>query len=155
MTKSTVTVVALALTILAVTAAAFSPMHHHRHHNNVAFQRASRLQPQQPPLFMFSADDSSEQQGTVQKAVENNKLEVKALEMDSNNKEEEETSKNKQKQVRTFKNLSTGEIQELKIDVGAEASVSPFKMAWWAYGLVVYPFVLLADDVFHFLPKSS
>jgi hypothetical protein len=28
-------------------------------------------------------------------------------------------------------------------------------MDWWAYILFGFPFVLLADDAFHFLPKDG
>jgi hypothetical protein len=31
----------------------------------------------------------------------------------------------------------------------------PWKMDWWAYPLVGLPFLLLADDAFHFLPKDG
>lgn len=132
MTKSTV----VALLAILVVTAAFSPLHH-----NVAFQRASRLQ----PLFMFSADDSSSSEGA--KALET--LEANALEVDIG---KEEAPK---KKVPTFKNLSTGKVMELNVDVRADTTVSPFKLSWWAYGLVVYPFVLLADDAFHFLPSGD
>ena len=136
MTKTTVII--LTLTILAVTAvaaAAFtapSGMHHH----SVAFQRVWRFQ-QQPALFV-SANDISSSDSTAE--------DTKALEI------KEETPKTPTPR-QTFKNLSTGKIQELKIDVGASPT-NPFDMAWWAYAMVIIPFTLLANDVFHFLPKS-
>jgi hypothetical protein len=54
------------------------------------------------------------------------------------------------------KNLSKGEVIEVKWrDPAMEANISPFQMEWWAYFLVIFPFVLLANDFLHFLPTEG
>lgn len=48
-----------------------------------------------------------------------------------------------------------GEFKEVKwVDPAMSANTNPLVMDFWAYPLVLFPFVLLADDVFHFLPDS-
>jgi hypothetical protein len=59
------------------------------------------------------------------------------------------------KKKKQFTNLSTGQVLDLNVDIQQDMTVSPFHLEWWAYLFVAYPFILLADDVFHFLPNGS
>lgn len=61
------------------------------------------------------------------------------------------------KQTMMVKNLARGgEVTELGfVDPAMAANTNPFMMSWWAYPLFGFPFVLLADDAFHFLPKDG
>lgn len=46
-----------------------------------------------------------------------------------------------------------GEIKEVAwTDPAMRANTNPFEMSIWAYFLFGYPLVLLADDLFHFVP---
>ena len=48
-----------------------------------------------------------------------------------------------------------GEFKEVKWkDPAMSANTNPFEMSFWAYFLFGYPFLLLADDAFHFIPDS-
>ena len=51
-------------------------------------------------------------------------------------------------------NLATGKTNDAQW-VNPDAATPPTALSWWAYPLVIYPFVLLADDLFHFLPKGG
>ncbi|GKY92666.1 hypothetical protein MPSEU_000236600 [Mayamaea pseudoterrestris] len=54
------------------------------------------------------------------------------------------------------KDMNTGEIKEVKwVDPAMEANTRPWEMNWWAYPLTLFPFVLLLDDAFHFLPHNK
>jgi hypothetical protein len=54
------------------------------------------------------------------------------------------------------KDMNTGEIKEVKwVDPAMRANTRPWDMSWWAWILFGFPFVVLADDVFHFLPTEG
>mmetsp|Transcript_21409 Transcript_21409/g.25836 ORF Transcript_21409/g.25836 Transcript_21409/m.25836 type:complete len:137 (-) Transcript_21409:204-614(-) len=55
-------------------------------------------------------------------------------------------------------NLAKGEEFEIPDFVDPamiQASSNPFQMSWWAWIICGYPFIMLADDAFHFLPKGG
>mmetsp|Transcript_23404 Transcript_23404/g.34686 ORF Transcript_23404/g.34686 Transcript_23404/m.34686 type:complete len:145 (-) Transcript_23404:69-503(-) len=57
------------------------------------------------------------------------------------------------------KNLApnkAGEVRETKfVDEAMMANTDPSLVNWWAYVIVGLPALLLADDVFHFLPEDG
>jgi hypothetical protein len=69
--------------------------------------------------------------------------------------EEEEEEVEKPKAV--YQNLGRGGVmEEVKwVDPAMAANTNPFDMAWWAYLLFGFPFLLLANDAFHFLPTEG
>lgn len=134
MMKSTAAVVLF--TILSG-ASGFSPVINQK---AVAFSTASRLR----PIHMFSAGDDKPTEPAGAKPLETVEL-----------SEEVDVAESEVSVTKTFKNLSTGEISEMKVDVRSDPTVSPWTMDWWAYILVSYPFILLADDFFHFLPEGG
>jgi hypothetical protein len=139
MIKSTVcTLVA----ILAVSTA-FSPVQ-----QRVAFARAT-TRVLTTPLSMVMVDNSNSNDRGI-KPLES----VEAIESVTTTTTTTSTETPKQGK-RQFTNLSTGEISDLNVDIQQDMSVSPFHLEWWAYLFVAYPFILLADDVFHFLPNGS
>jgi hypothetical protein len=71
------------------------------------------------------------------------------------NVESATTATTTEENKKQFKNLSTGQVLDLNVDIQQDMTVSPFHLEWWAYLFVAYPFILLADDVFHFLPNGS
>ena len=56
-----------------------------------------------------------------------------------------------------YKNLARGgQMEEVKwVDPAMTANTNPFEMSWWAYILFGFPFMLLANDAFHFLPTDG
>jgi hypothetical protein len=53
------------------------------------------------------------------------------------------------------KNMNTGEIREVKwVDPAMKANTNPFRLEWWGY-IFILPFILLADDLLHFLPTEG
>jgi hypothetical protein len=56
-----------------------------------------------------------------------------------------------------YANLSKGEdAKEVNwVDPAMAANTNPFLMSWWAYALFGFPFILLADDAFHFIPTEG
>jgi len=54
------------------------------------------------------------------------------------------------------RNMNTGEIKEVQwVDDAMQAHTNPLAMSWWAYPLFGFPFILLANDAFHFLPEDG
>mmetsp|Transcript_76718 Transcript_76718/g.153957 ORF Transcript_76718/g.153957 Transcript_76718/m.153957 type:complete len:141 (-) Transcript_76718:75-497(-) len=54
----------------------------------------------------------------------------------------------------TSVNVLTGETP-VWVDNAAGANVQWYNLSWWGYLILVYPAVLFADDVFHFLPEGG
>lgn len=49
-----------------------------------------------------------------------------------------------------------GEATEVKwVDPAMRANTNPLEMNIWAYPLFGFPFVLLLNDAFHFIPKEG
>jgi hypothetical protein len=49
-----------------------------------------------------------------------------------------------------------GESKEVEwVDPAMAANTNPFLMSWWSYLLLGFPFMLLADDAFHFIPTEG
>ena len=54
------------------------------------------------------------------------------------------------------KDMNTGEVKEVKwVDPAMRANTRPWEMNWWAYIAFGFPFLVLADDFFHFLPEDG
>lgn len=55
------------------------------------------------------------------------------------------------------KNLAKGgEVKKVNFyDPAMAANTNPLQMEWWAYILVIFPFMLLANDFLHFLPTEG
>ena len=56
-----------------------------------------------------------------------------------------------------YANLGKGEeVKEVNwVDPAMAANTNPFLMSWWAYIFFGFPFILLADDAFHFIPHEG
>jgi hypothetical protein len=56
-----------------------------------------------------------------------------------------------------YKNLGKGgDSEEVNwVDPAMAANTNPLLMSWWAYIFFGFPFVLLADDAFHFIPSEG
>jgi hypothetical protein len=56
-----------------------------------------------------------------------------------------------------YKNLARGgQMEEVQwVDPAMAANTNPLDMSWWAYLLFGMPFMLLANDAFHFLPEDG
>jgi hypothetical protein len=89
--------------------------------------------------FMFSADD---------KPVQSLKTVDEPEDITAMNSEEESEGM-------MVKNMNTGEMQRVKwVDPAMGANTDGTLMSWWGY-LFAIPFMLIANDVFHFLPADT
>lgn len=102
------------------------------------------------PLNMFNADGDGDKTAADQTA----KPLEEATPLESTSATE--TTKAPTPTGMVVKNLGKGgEETELNFyDPTMRANVSLFQMEWWAYLLVLYPFILLLNDAFHFLPQG-
>ena len=104
------------------------------------------------PLFMFSTDDKPQASGLSEvKPGET----ADALESTTALKDEDFKAPPSGAPKMMVKNRNTGELMEVEMNESFLAN-EKFEMNWWAWvGFVGLPVILLANDVFHFLPKDG
>ncbi|CAB9501458.1 expressed unknown protein [Seminavis robusta] len=110
------------------------------------------------PLFMFSAEDgkaSAEKSKGLSEVAPGESAdalqETTAMEATSI----EELASTPQKETMMVKNRNTGEMMEVEVNESYLANAK-LELNWWAWGLfVALPFILLANDVLHFIPADG
>lgn len=109
------------------------------------------------PLFMFSAEDgeksASASKGLAEVAPGDSAdaLQTKTME----ETEKEEAFKRPGAKTMMVKSRNNGELYEVEMNESFLANES-FEMNWWAWvGFVIFPLILLTNDVFHYLPKDG
>jgi len=96
------------------------------------------------PLHMFSADDKPSPLSEV--TAEDSKMEPTSM---------DESMASPSKPTMLVKNRNTGEMMEVEMNESFLAN-EKMEMSWWAWGgFVIFPVLLLSNDVFHFLPTDG
>lgn len=111
------------------------------------------------PIFMFSADDRAAAKPLTEikegDSVDVLKDTMSSVSTTSTKKEEQDPFKRPPAKTMTVKNRNTGEFYEVEVNESFLAN-EKFEMSWWAWvGFVIFPVVLLTNDVFHYLPKDG
>ena len=101
-------------------------------------------------LFMFSTEDDGKKEASPLEEVKEGEEVVAEGEEAAEGEGEEVVIKG------VYKNLAKGgEITEVPWEDPAMLANSTFEMSWWAYILFGMPFLLLLNDVLHFLPTEG
>lgn len=109
------------------------------------------------PLFMFSADGDAKSKSLseVTPGDSADALKDTMASSSSASPSEEDPFKRPPPKTMTVKNRNTGEFYEVEMNESFLAN-EKFEMNWWAWVFFVgFPFTVLANDVFHFLPQEG
>ena len=105
-----------------------------------------------PALFMFSADDKPQASGLSE--VKEGET-ADALASVAVNDDDFKAPLEGERKMMTVKNRNTGKLMEVEMNESFLAN-DGLEMNWWAWvGFIAFPFTLLANDVFHFLPTEG
>lgn len=99
--------------------------------------------------YMFSTDDDTNRSSvtTPLKTVEEEQQSISANRMMD--------SSESMRTGTVVKDMNTGKVREVKwVDPAMAANTNPFIMSPWGY-FFFFPFVLILNDFFHFLPTEG
>lgn len=107
-------------------------------------------------LFMFNIDGKKEETSSSASVTTSSPPAAPAL-MTAGEATSSEVEDIEKPLVRNVvKDMNTGELKEVKwVDPAMRANTRPWEMSWWAYIAFGFPFIVLANDAFHFLPKDG